>query len=281
MQISVIIAVKNQAKLLEQCLECLSRQDYHSFEIIIVDNDSAMAESQQIEWLCDKYQARYLHESHPGAYAARNRGLLAAAGDVIAFTDADCRPDRQWLSNGLFILETMQADIIAGHINFAFSQSPPPLGEYLDSLSYLNQQAYAAEGYGAGANLFVRRSVFDAVGLFRADVVNVGDREWGQRATKAGFKLQYSVFAIVTHPARSWPQLVKKLKAQLDWKHQMEPFTWRDVWSQVVIQPENLRAAWQDDQVPGVGRKLGFIGLMLLLRGLAAVRMVQLGVEPI
>ena len=262
--------------LLEQCLECLSRQDYHSFEVIIVDNHSTVAESQQIAWLCDKYQAQYLHESQPGAYAARNRGLLVAAGDVIAFTDADCLPDRQWLSNGLFILETMQADIIAGHINFAFSQSPPPLGEYLDSLSYLNQQAYAAEGYGATANLFVRRSVFESVGLFRADMVNLGDREWGKRATEAGFKLQYSVFAIVTHPARSWPQLVKKLKAQLDWKHQMEPFVWQDVWAQLALQPDNIRAAWHDDQVPGVRRKVRFIGLMILLRRLAAGRMVQL-----
>jgi hypothetical protein len=63
------------------------------------------------------------------------------------------------------------------------------LGEYLDRLSYLNQPAYAAEGYGATANLFVRRSVFDAVGLFRADVLSLGDREWGKRATSAGFNL--------------------------------------------------------------------------------------------
>ncbi len=153
---------------------------------------------------------------------------------------------------------------------------------------YLNQRAYAAEGYGATANLFVRRSVFDAVGLFRNDVLQLGERlrrakryrEWGKRATQAGFNLQYSVFAMVTHPARSWPQLLKKLKAQLDWKHQMEPFTWRDVWLQLTLQPENLRAAWQDDQVPGVGRKLRFIGLMLLLRGLAAVRMGQLRIDP-
>ena len=276
MKVSVIIAVKNQAALLEHCLKCLARQDYQNFELIVVDNHSVAAEGQQIQYLCEQYQAQYLYEVMPGCNIARNRGLLAATGEVMAFTDADCLPDRQWLSNGVFILETLQADIIAGHITFAFSQSPPPLGEYLDSLSYLNQRAYAAEGYGVTANLFVRRSVFAAVGLFRADVVHLGDREWGRRATKAGFNLQYSVFPLVTHPARSWPQLVKKLKTQLYWKHQMEPFTWRDIWSQLALQSDNLRAAWHDDQVPGVGRKLRFVGLMLWLRGLAAARMVRL-----
>jgi hypothetical protein len=67
------------------------------------------------------------------------------------------------------------------------------------------------EGFGATANLFTRRYVFEAVGGFDARLKSCGDREWGMRVRDAGYRLAYSDTARVFHPARrTWGELIKK-----------------------------------------------------------------------
>ncbi len=91
--VSVIIPVYNDAGRLRICLAALHKQTYDSdrYEIIVIDNGSdpsPVMDNLKVEF----DNVVYDQELTPGSYAARNKGITIAKGDVIAFTDADCIP---------------------------------------------------------------------------------------------------------------------------------------------------------------------------------------------
>lgn len=94
-KISVVVASYNGARTLKWCLDSLQRLNYPDYEIILVDDGSTDA-TQQIVALFP--MARCLrHEKNFGLSVARNTGIAAATGEIIAFTDSDCRADEDWL----------------------------------------------------------------------------------------------------------------------------------------------------------------------------------------
>src|SRR5688572_1543548 len=98
--VSVIIPVYNDRARLQTCLDALHRQTYPAerYEVIVVDNGSR----EPLDDLMQTYpRARLEHEAQPGSYAARNRGIACARGEILVFTDADCVPAAQWLDCGV------------------------------------------------------------------------------------------------------------------------------------------------------------------------------------
>ena len=211
--VSVIIPVYNDRERLTMCLEALQRQTYPSdlFEVIVVDNGS----TEPIEPVVAAFsQARYLHEPKQGSYAARNRGIADTQGDVLAFTDADCIPDENWIEQGVKrLLSVPDSGLVAGKVDL-FAQDPahPNVYEVYDQLFYLDQNVAVHRGhYGATANLFTRRSVMDEVGLFDSQLKSSGDSDWGKRVFNQGYEQLYAEEACVRHPARNaFSQLHRK-----------------------------------------------------------------------
>lgn len=275
MKVSIVIALKNQSEDLRQCLSCLSRQSYRDFETIVIDNNSSQDESRAIHALCNEFGAVYDFEPVSGVYSARNRALSLCSGDLIGFTDADCRPWASWISGAIMAIETYHYQFIAGHVNFTFSASPPPIAEYIDSFTHLQQEDYAEQGYGAGANLWIRRECFEVVGLFRSDMMRLGDREWGQRARGYGINIQYSSLATVDHAARNWDEFLSKIWNQAEWKHFLIPFTWRDIFTAAIVPWQNYQGAMRDPQLPGL-RRIRFILALHWIGIMRSVRIVQL-----
>jgi hypothetical protein len=93
-KVSVVVASYNGARTLRACLESLEKLNYPDYEIILVDDGSTDA-TMQIASVFKK--VRYVHQAHQGLSTARNTGILTASGDVVAFTDSDCRADDDWL----------------------------------------------------------------------------------------------------------------------------------------------------------------------------------------
>jgi glycosyltransferase involved in cell wall biosynthesis len=94
-KVSVVVACYNGERTVQACLDSLERLDYPDFEVILVDDGSTDA-TAQIAARHPKVRT-IRHEKNLGLSVARNTGIAAAAGEIIAFTDADCRADEDWL----------------------------------------------------------------------------------------------------------------------------------------------------------------------------------------
>jgi len=201
---SVIIPVFNDLDRLSACLAKLENQTYPSdqFEVIVVDNGSARDPAPLVASFA---HARCFKEDNPGSYAARNRGIREARGDVFAFTDADCLPASDWISAGVnALLESPDCGLIAGRIDvFCTPGTAPGAVELYDSVRGLNQKHYVSDqGFGATANVFTWRKVVDAVGPFDTELKSCGDMEWGRRVGRKGYTVTYCDLAAIAHPAR-------------------------------------------------------------------------------
>ncbi|MDT7808766.1 MAG: hypothetical protein QOJ70_2579 [Acidobacteriota bacterium] len=204
--VSVVVPVWNDDARLPFCLRALEAQTYpgHLYEVVVVDNDSAEPIARIVERFT---HARVVREARHGSYVARNAGVEQAQGEVIAFTDADCLPAPDWLEKGVARLTRGGgcAAVVAGRIEvFAQSRHRPNAVERYEIFVALAQREFVRRyGFGATANLFTFREVFERAGPFLAEVKSGGDLEWGRRVTGHGYHLEYADDVRVSHPARA------------------------------------------------------------------------------
>lgn len=207
--VSVVVPVFNAERFIEGNIASLLSQSYlkDRYEIIIVDNGSLDNTSN----IAKKYPVKYIEEREVrSSYAARNKGVAAAKGDVIAFTDADCIADKDWITNGVQCLMRSGCDLVGGRVNFILS-SKRTAAEIFDSIVHMNNEMNIKKKRGAvTANMITYSEAFKKIGMFKADVVSGGDIEWSNRAIEAGLGIQYCDRAVVDHPARSMSELLRK-----------------------------------------------------------------------
>lgn len=207
--VSVIVPAYNAEKNIGKLIKSLLRQDYPQelLEIIIVDNSSADRTRQIIK----RYPVKLLEEKEiQSSYAARNRGVRHAGGRILAFIDSDCEAEAEWIKAGVEALTSGSADLAGGCVEFMYSKRRTA-SEYLDSVTQMHTASTVNErDVAATANLFVRATLFDDIGLFPDDVKSGGDWQWTGKAVKNGFRLVYAPKAVVRHPARTLIPLLRK-----------------------------------------------------------------------
>lgn len=214
--VSVIIPVYNDPVRLEICLQALQKQTYpkDSYEVLVVDNGS----DESIEPIVAEFsQAKASSEtSQRGPCVARNKGLSLAQGEIIAFTDADCIPASDWIERGVVKLQSIpDCGIVGGKIEMFFKDPDrPTVAELYDSIMHFNQKMYVEKlNFGATANVFTHKHIFDRVGDFDRDVGMSDDMGWGQRVASFRYPLIYADDVRVAHPAiYSFDQLCRKVK---------------------------------------------------------------------
>lgn len=208
--ISVIVPVWNGRDDIGTLLDALARQDApaESFETIVVDNGSTDDTAAVVKAAGN---AALLHEPEPGSYRARNRGLAAARGEWLLFTDADCVPATGWVSRALQTAhDAPDAGIIGGAIHL-FGDGTAPALELFERLTSLNQKAYVAGGACITANWLCRKSTLMDVGGFDAGLLSGGDLECSKRIAATGLAIRYDEGMVVRHPIRaSMTGLVRK-----------------------------------------------------------------------
>ncbi|QIZ70304.1 glycosyltransferase [Oxynema aestuarii] len=211
-QVSVIIPVYNGEEDLEESIDCLRSQTYPSdrVEYWIVDNNSSDRSAEIIKAAIadpsNKITLHYLSENRiQSSYAARNAGIRAARGEIIAFTDADCRPESHWLSTLIQPFWKKNIGIVAGEIKALPGKSL--LEKYADREETLSQKHTLSHpfcAYGQTANLAIRRSIFEEIGLFRPYLTTGGDADICWRILrKTDWEIEFSAEAIVKHRHRS------------------------------------------------------------------------------
>lgn len=218
--VTVIVPVGGSRGELTLAVSALDTQDYAgAVEVIVADN------GDNADLPAERDGLRVVHEARPGSYAARNAGVAAASGEVLAFTDADCRPAPGWLTAGVRRLAGLEEPaFVGGAIDVELLPAGARTGASLwDRLHGLPQETFVSrDGWAATANLLVRRSDFDRVGPFDERLKSGGDREWGERAVRAGLRPVYAPEVVVHHPPRA-------SLAELQRKTRRVQQGWRDV----------------------------------------------------
>lgn len=208
--VSVIVPVKGEVGGLNALLDSLTHQNYppHHFEVVVVHNARKGLRIEPRPGLT----VRLLNEPAPGSYAARNLGVDCAAGEMLAFTDADCVAHPDWLSRGVSAVRQYPRAIVAGEIQIFAGQAQANLAERHQLAFAFDQDVNVAKGRGLPtANVFVRADVFRDVGLFNPRMLSGGDAEWSKRALRHGYPWRIEPKALVYHPART---SFRELRAQ-------------------------------------------------------------------
>lgn len=216
---SVIIPTYKDWDRLSLCIECLVNQKNErvEFEVIIVDNATNHDPPHDLNKYSDR-QLKILHEPRPGSYAARNSGAKLANGKYLAFTDADCLPDAQWLQNAWQTFRSENCDLIGGRIDLFKPEGGGDWAFLYESYTSFRQDTHVPKGRSVTANLFVKKTVFETLNGFDATVNSGGDWEFTERAVSEGFNMVYGADVIVKHPARKFiRQILKKQKRFAAW----------------------------------------------------------------
>ncbi|MEG3936671.1 MULTISPECIES: glycosyltransferase [unclassified Microcoleus] len=231
--VSVVVPVYNGERDLPDLIECLRSQTYppHSVEYLIVDNNSRDRTSAIIQTATnlnppsvpplvrggsplDRITIRHLTENQiQSSYAARNNGIHSSKGEIIAFTDADCRPEIHWLENLVKPFVDLEVGISAGEILALPGNSLLEKHAARDNtLSQKHTLAHPFCAYGQTANLAVRRPILAGVGLFRPYLTSGGDADLCWRILReTSYKMYFAESAIVRHRHRS---TIKQLQSQ-------------------------------------------------------------------
>ena len=175
--ISVVVAARNESSTLPALFDALDRQTHPEAEVVIVDDASsddtaAIAEA----WARDRPAARVVRVTDPAPprkKRALTRGIAAARHDLLAITDADCRPPPEWLS----VLASTHADaeehlVLAGYSPLRGTGLLGTFARYETLVEALYTAAAVGLGrpyMAVGRNLSYPRSVFEAVGGFGVD----------------------------------------------------------------------------------------------------------------
>ncbi|HEX6104451.1 MAG TPA: glycosyltransferase family A protein [Gemmatimonadales bacterium] len=166
-QLSVVIPFHNAAATLPRCLEALRAQDFarDGFEVIAVDNNST---DRSLELVRRYPEVRLLQEGTQGAYVARNRGVAAARGRILAFTDPDCVPVPGWLAAIAREMKRSDTGVVLG--GYIVPRHPPALRLLVCYENTKDAFVFATEApelyYGHTNNMAVRREVFERFGPF-------------------------------------------------------------------------------------------------------------------
>lgn len=211
--ISVIIPVYNDQLGLDDCLRALGNQSlsYQHFEVIVIDNASQpeielpkIANLNCILATCEK----------TGSYAARNVGVQVANGDVIAFLDADCLPENNWLEQGLAAVQSAPLKtLVGGEVKLTTSEKPTAVELYQCLTGFGQQDNIDQQNFSATANLFVRQKQAALIGKFNENLLSGGDREWSWRARLLGFDIKFSrTTQVTTAPRKSLGAAIKQAR---------------------------------------------------------------------
>jgi len=199
-KVSIVVAAYNAEATLARCVDSLKRLNYPNYEIVVVDDGSTDSTAE----IAEHAGVRPIRLAHRGLGEARNAGIKAAQGELIAFIDADAEADRDWLYH---LVETMnrRGAAAAGGPNF------PPLPKSLIA-------AAAAAAPGAprevreseeqlaqicGCNMMVAKSVLDRIGGFDPAFTAAGDDvDLSWRLLERNESLAYAPGAVVIHERR-------------------------------------------------------------------------------
>jgi GT2 family glycosyltransferase len=194
--VSVVVAVRNARATIAACVESLLALDPGAIELIVVDNGSTDGTREMLDGHGGRVTV--LHEGRRGAGAARNAGIAAARGQVVAFTDADCVVDPGWLGNLVGALADPQVGAVGGTIVAADPTNP--IERYGEAIhDHRRAIEVFKPPYAITMNWASRRAVLQELGGFDERFLRGQDVDLSYRILQSGRTLAFAPDAIVRH----------------------------------------------------------------------------------
>ena len=198
---SVVVPAYNAAATLGDCLASLRTLNYPNYETIVVDDGSTDSTAQ----IAEQNGAQTIRLEHRGLAAARNAGVEAASGEIIAFIDADACADRDWLYH---LVETITRRDAAAASGPNFAPTPPSArAAAMASAPGLPREVRARDADLAqlcGCNMALSKAALTKIGGFDPAFTTAGDDvDLSWRLTASGETLAYAPGAVVIHERRA------------------------------------------------------------------------------
>lgn len=198
---SVVVCTFNGSKTIRRCLEAVRMLDYPDVETIVVNDGSRDSTSQ----IAAEYRVRLINTENRGLATARNVGMRAARGEIVAYLDDDAQPDPHWLR---YLVSTLKRR--ASYAGVGGPNLPPA-----HSSAMARCVASAPGGpvhvlvsdreaeHIPGCNMAFRKQALEAIGGFDPQFAVAGDDVdicW--RLLDAGHEIGFSPSAVVWHEPR-------------------------------------------------------------------------------
>ena len=201
-RVSAVVCAYNAADTLEDCITSLENLTYPDYEIIVV-NDGSKDRTNEIAH--GHPRVRVLDTPNRGLSAARNAGLAEATGEVVAYTDADVRVDRDWLT--FLVQPFLTSDVVGSGGPNVVPDDDPPMAQCIARApgepTHVLLDDRIAE-HVPGCNMAFRREALLAIGGFNLIYLRAGDDvDMCWRMQARGWKIGFAGAALVWHHHRS------------------------------------------------------------------------------
>jgi poly-beta-1,6-N-acetyl-D-glucosamine synthase len=190
-RLTVIIPVRNEARNVQYLLQDLERQHYprELLEVLVVDDHSDDTTATLVEQfiLSSDLSVRYLrlgdYATYGGKKAAVQLGVEQARGELLVFTDGDCRVGPRWLRSYAYLYETEQPYFISGPVSFHHTHTHFERMQLVEFSSLIGiggaSISMGQPNMCNGANLAYRKDIFECVGGFAGNEnIASGDDEF-------------------------------------------------------------------------------------------------------
>ena len=216
-RVSVVVCTYNGSKTIRDCMEGLLAVDYPDFEVIVVDDGSTDGTAEIVR----QYGFCVISTKNQGLSSARNTGMKAATGEIIAYLDDDAYPDPDWLTY------LAAAFIHSPHAAVGGPNIPPkgdgPIAECVANAPGGPVHVLISDREAEhipGCNMAFRKAALQLIGGFDPAFRAAGDDVdvcW--RLQEKGFTLGFSPAAVVWHHRRNsvrayWRQQIGYGKAE-------------------------------------------------------------------
>lgn len=215
MKISVVIPAYNEEKYIGRTLESINNLKKNSWhvEVLVIDGDSSDKTSE----VARSYGAKVVHEPHKGIGFARQEGLKAASGEIVAFTDADTIVPADWLVKHISALK--KPSVVCTYGGYRYSDGNFPLYHLFNYVApivvFLNYKLFYLPA-ASGQNLAFWREKGVEIGGFDQNLVIFEDTDFAIRMKKVG-KVVYLPDVLIHSSGRrgkeGWRFYIRVLRA--------------------------------------------------------------------
>ncbi|MFH1404256.1 MAG: glycosyltransferase [Candidatus Altiarchaeota archaeon] len=207
-RISLIVCSKNRSGKLSGFLDSINPEDMNEVrgELVLVDNNSADDTLSVMNSFKEKasFPVKVVSEEKAGLGAARNTGLKAAGGGILAFTDDDCRLADDYLKKVVKVFESGEFQYCGGSVLVPDPSDAKYSLKEGTSFLIIPPRTFIGPGAIIGANMVFLREVVDTVGLFdplfgAGSMFRGEDIEYIARVGMAGFTGAFIPELVVYH----------------------------------------------------------------------------------